>query len=209
MRLLSLFSPLMRSVRRFRRSLAALCAGLAVLAGLSALSQPTGDLSWIVVTSRALPAGEVLQADDLTRVRWPSWACPQQRLDDPAPLLGRALVIALPANAAVVEGAVVGPTAAVGVGLMVVPVQLISAADGLIRPGDRIDLIGMTGDGEAATVLAAKARVVALPRRADEGGLIATTGTANGVLALVEVKPAEAAKLAESSPGRPVSFAFR
>lgn len=192
-------------VRRHRRPLAALLAALAVLATVSALSRPPAELAWAVVTTRPVTAGAILEAADLTAVRLPVGALPDSRVTAPADVVGRVVSIALPRNAVVVPGAVVARDRPSAQGLVIVPVTLVSTADGLVRTGDRIDLIGTDTDGHAQA-LASAALVVAVP--ATGGGGLLSGATPSSGLVLVEVAPDVATRIAESADRGPLSFAL-
>lgn len=193
-------------VRRHRRPLAALVAALAVLAALSTLSRPSAELAWAVVTTRPVAAGAVLEAADLASVRLPVAALPEPRVGDPGEVVGRVVSIALPANAVVVAGAVAARDRPSAQGLVIVPVTLISSAQGLVLAGDRIDLIGPDADGHTRT-LASGARVVAVPSSDGTGGLLGGGASSSG-LVLVEVTPEVAARIAEVADRGPLSFAL-
>lgn len=104
----------------------------------------------VLVAARDLPAGHTLQAEDLARRDVPSAFVPAGSLDDASldQALGRQLLISLGAGEpisiaqlAAVDGRSLAARLQAGTRAMTVPVDDISSQAGLIRPGDRIDLL--------------------------------------------------------------------
>jgi pilus assembly protein CpaB len=104
----------------------------------------------VVVAARDLPAGRVLQDGDLARRDMPSAFVPGGALaaDEKGRAVGQQLVYPLSAGDAVVSAHLAGrggPTLAArlrrGARAVTVPVDEVSSQAGLVRPGDRIDLM--------------------------------------------------------------------
>jgi Flp pilus assembly protein CpaB len=162
-RLRSLPRSLRRSLLRRRRLLAAVCAFVAVLAGLRATAAPLPETVRVTVAARDLGAGTRLSAADLTTVSLPPEAVPAGRIRDP---VGRELAGPLRRGAPLTDASVLGP----GLvrdrpGLVAMPVRLPDTAmAGLLRLGERVDLLATdpAGSGPASTVVR-DALVLALP----------------------------------------------
>lgn len=104
----------------------------------------------VLVAARDLPSGRVLRESDLARREMPSAFVPGGALsvDAAARAVGQQLVFALRRGDALVESHLAGregPTLAArlqrGTRAVTVPVDEVSSQAGLVRPGDRIDLM--------------------------------------------------------------------
>ena len=104
----------------------------------------------VIVAAVDLPAGRVLRETDLARRDMPSAFVPGGALPAAARdrVVGQQLVVALSAGDAVVESHLAGrsgPTLSArlqqGTRAVTVPVDEVSSQAGLVRPGDRIDLM--------------------------------------------------------------------
>ena len=104
----------------------------------------------VLVAARDLPSGRVLRGSDLARREMPSAFVPGGALsvDAAARAVGQQLVFALRRGDALVEAHLAGgegPTLAArlqrGTRAVTVPVDEVSSQAGLVRPGDRIDLM--------------------------------------------------------------------
>jgi Flp pilus assembly protein CpaB len=158
-------NQLHRFVFEHRRVLAAVCAGLAVLAALSALREsPSG--SAVVVTSRDLASGQVIAAGDLDTRLLPADSVPDHSLSRSA-ALGRRVAGPMRQGEALTDYRVLRPDALKGYGPgSVLTTVRVAEADGLtgIQVGDRIDVIAVDPNGESkATVVARKVEVVTIP----------------------------------------------
>lgn len=157
-----------------RRVLACVLLLLAVATGVGGrmAARPSGHP--VVVAARDLPAGAVLAVGDLTRQPWGGGAAPPGAFDRADQVAGRRLSGALGRGEAVTTSRLLGRGLATGLpaGQVAVAVNLGSASVGLLRPGDRIDLVAApVADGAGATVLARDALVLAvLPGKADSEG---------------------------------------
>ena len=147
-----------------RRLLMALAVGLAVLAGLRALSPPPPPSAEVVVAAHDLQGGGVLSAGDVVVRRFPTDATPAGASAEVSGVEGRTLA------APVRSGEVITDRRVLGAGLLeahpgsvAVPVRLPDAeVGGLLRVGDRVDLVAASARGPA-TVVADAAPVLALP----------------------------------------------
>ena len=104
----------------------------------------------VIVAAVDLPAGRVLRESDLARRDMPSAFVPGGALPAAARdrAVGQQLVVALSAGDAVVESLLAGrsgPTLSArlqqGTRAVTVPVDEVSSQAGLVRPGDRVDLM--------------------------------------------------------------------
>ncbi|MEO6605108.1 MAG: SAF domain-containing protein [Aeromicrobium sp.] len=157
----------MDSVRRFvflhHRLLAAICAGLAVLAALSAVRQ-TPDGVRVLVAHDDLSSGHVIKESDV-RVTLLSTA-PDHALQS-SDAVGRRVAGPMRAGEPFTDYRVLKPNALDGYGDDAVLTSiLVSDVGGLtgVQVGDRIDVIAVDPHGEAkATVVARAVEVVTVP----------------------------------------------
>jgi pilus assembly protein CpaB len=151
---------------RFRISSTWWLAFLAVLAGLAAFWSTHRFLDanaasvrrqWeqryalrpVLVAARDLTPGQVLQSSDLARREMPVGFLPSGTFADTdlESAVGKRLTLVLRAGDPVGEGAIEGPTPALAYRLpegsraVTVPVDEVSSQAGLVRPGDRVDLM--------------------------------------------------------------------
>ncbi|NYG58678.1 Flp pilus assembly protein CpaB [Nocardioides daedukensis] len=141
---------LRRLVLRRRRLLSALLLGLAVLAGLRAVAPPPASTTTVVVAAHDLPAGAVVTEADLTTVALPDAAVPTG-LASTTYAIGRSTTGPVRRGEPITTVRLVGESLLKGYsGLVAVPVRLPdSEVVGLVRVGDRIDLLATdpgTGD---------------------------------------------------------------
>ncbi|HCB03209.1 MAG TPA: pilus assembly protein CpaB [Nocardioides bacterium] len=153
---------LRRAVLRRRRLLAAVLALLAVWAGLRATAAPPPPTLAVTVAAHDLSAGAVLDADDVTTVRFAPGTAPAGHIRDP---VGRQLA------GPVRRGEPITDAALLGAGLVrdrpdlvALPVRLPdSAMAELLRVGDQVDLVAADPQGGPASTVARSALVLALP----------------------------------------------
>ena len=151
---------------RFRLSPTWLLATLAVVAGLAAFWSTRRFLDenaagvrrhWeqryalrpVLVAARDLTPGQVLQSSDLARREMPAGFVPSGTFADTEfdKAVGQRLASVLRAGDPVGEGAIEGRTPALAYRLpegsraVTVPVDEVSSQAGLVRPGDRVDLM--------------------------------------------------------------------
>jgi Flp pilus assembly protein CpaB len=192
-RLARLRRRLRRAVLARRRVLAVVCAALAVLAGLRAVSPPPPATAPAVVAARDLSGGDVLEPRDLTVVELPPDAVPAGATASPAPLVGRTTAAPLRRGEAVTDVRVVAPSLVSGYpGLVAVPIRLGDAATlPLLSVGDRIDVMAADPRGRHADVVASDVPVLAIPAPG-----VREDGLVSGGLVVVAATPADARRLA-------------
>lgn len=157
----------MDSIRRFlflhHRAIAAICAGLAVLAGLSAVRQ-TPDGVRVVVARHDLVSGHVVEKSDLLVAILA--AAPDHTLTTSS-AVGRRVAGPMRAGEPFTDYRVLQPDAldAYGEGAVLTSVS-IPDPEGLtgVQVGDRIDVIAVDPHGESkAEVVARDVEVVTIP----------------------------------------------
>ncbi|MFC7879621.1 Flp pilus assembly protein CpaB [Isoptericola sp. NPDC057391] len=200
---------------RARFVLAAACCGLAAAAVVQAVRPAPPPTVDVVVPARTLPAGERVDAADLTTVAVPVALAPDGVATEPAALVGRTPVTALPAGLPLHPGLLPGGgvVAQAPRGTVVVPVRLEDTAAGWLSPGDRVDLV-LTGEAARAAgtggsadrddaYLARRALVLPSPDNPEPAGsglLGGATGTSQGAgVTLVAVAEDEAPGLSAAS----------
>lgn len=168
-----------------RRLLAAVCAGVTVLLVLSAV-RADGETGSAVVVDRDLPAGTVLTASDLRVTSLPVEALPDGAATDRGDVAGRTLVGPARAGEVLTDRRVLDPRDLGGYAVddpALVPVRLAdTAALGMLRVGDRVDVVAVDPQGqEGPRVVAAGAVVVSVPttegRSAGEDAIGVVTDT--------------------------------
>lgn len=144
-----------------RRALAAVLAGVAVLGALRVSAPPPVATVPVTVAGRDLAAGVVVTAADLAVVDLPPGSVPDGLAEAP---VGRTLAAPLRRGEPVTDVRLVGPGLAAGYpGLTLVPVRFPDAAAvGVLRPGDRIDVVAADPRAGDAETVAAGAVVVTL-----------------------------------------------
>ena len=114
-----------RAVQARRRPLAAVLAGVAVLAALRTLAPPPVPTVEVLVAARDLAAGSVVGADDVVPAAYSPGLAPHGLADDP---VGRVLAAPLRQGEPVTDVRLVGPSLTEGYdGLVAVPVRLPDA----------------------------------------------------------------------------------
>jgi Flp pilus assembly protein CpaB len=156
-----------RHVLARRRPLAAVCAAVAVLVGLRVGAGPPPPTVEVPVAARDLPAGSVVGAADIATAAFAPGTEPHGVPDDP---VGRVLAAPVVAGEPVTDVRLVGRgLAAAHPDLTVMPVRLPDAGvAGLLRPGDRIDLVAADPGSGEATPLAYDVLVLAVPSATDQ-----------------------------------------
>lgn len=196
---------LRRAVLRRRRLLAATLVALAVGAGLRAVAAPPPATVEVSVAAADLPAGTVLSAEDLQPLSLPPDAYPASAEASP---VGRTLAAPLRRGEPVTDVRLVGPDLTEGLDVVALPVRLPDAgAVGLLRVGDRLDLLGADPRGGGATTLAAGARVLALPGLGTEGAATGVTGMP-GRLLVVGVSAEEVDPLVAATVDSVLTFVW-
>lgn len=187
--------------------MSAVCAALAVWAGLTSVHHGTARTVSVLVAAHDLPPGAVVGPGDLRTVGLQADVVPPSAIRPGATVVGQAIAVAVPAGLPLTRAALsVGRV--LPKGTEAVPVRLADpgAAD-LLHPGDRVDVLVAHGDGTTAVDIApadgggvgaartADATIVAgdvavlsvpTPRTAsgDQGGLVVVAATAGQATAL-------------------------
>jgi Flp pilus assembly protein CpaB len=159
-------------------------------------AQPAGVT--VVVTARDRPAGAILAKADLRTVSLPAGVVPAGAARQLPALLGRTLAGPVRRGETVTDARLVGPGLTAGLGPQessAVPVRLAEAeAAALVRPGDRVDVLGtpveaagVAGGGTDAIEVATGVRVLAV---------LGGDEAADGVVLVIAAAPAAARRLA-------------
>jgi Flp pilus assembly protein CpaB len=151
-----------RTVLSRRRPLAALCAGVAVLAGLQAARPDPAATVPVTVAARDLPSGTVLTRGDLVVRRFPSDVAP---VGSDARAVGRTLAAPVRRGEPVTDVRLVaGGLASSYPDRVVLPVRIADAdAVALLQVGDHIDLLAADPRRGTASYAALDVPVLALP----------------------------------------------
>lgn len=201
-----LLSQLVRTLRWHRRTFAAFLAAVAVYASLQALAARDGTVA-VVTAVNPISGGQKIDAADVAVTALPGDAVPEGAIGDPAEVIGRIAIAALPRRAVLTPDDLVTGGRLVSPGRVALPVSLgQSAAVELVKVGDTIDILGSDPAGESVAVVASGVRVVAMPAT-DSGGMLADTSGERVVL--VEVSPAQAAEITASAALAALSISFR
>ena len=192
-----------RAVLRRRRLLAALLTAIAVATGIHAAAPPPARVG-VLVASHDLAPGEVIGTNDLTEARFAPGTVPTGLDDAPE---GRILAAPLRAGEPVTDVRLVGRALAASYpGLTAVPVRLPDAGmAGLLRVGDRVDLVAADPQGSGASIVAAGVPVLALPAAAPDD---AAAGGLPGRLVVVGAEPADVPRIADASVRYFLTFVY-
>ena len=203
-RLTRALRPVRRAVLRRRRLLAAVLTAVAVASGLHAAVAPPPARVGVPVAARDLPAGVVLSAGDLTDAEFAPGSVPDGVAADAA---GRTLAAPLRRGEPVTDVRLVGRALTdAHADLTALPVRLPDAGMvGLLRAGDRIDLLAADPQGSGARTVAADVLVLAVPRATAAS---AGEGTTGGRLVVVGVHPEEVTDVADAAVRYFLTFAF-
>jgi Flp pilus assembly protein CpaB len=195
--------PARRAVLSRRRPLAAVLAGLAVVAALHDVRPPPPDVRGVPTVARDLPAGATLSDRDVVTVDYAPDTVPAGLADDP---VGRVLAAPMRAGEAVTDVRLVGaPLAAAYPDDVVVPVRLPDAGmAALLHVGDRVDLVAADPQGDEARLVASGVTVLALPAPDDEDA----SGGLPGRLVLVAAPVAVRESLAQAAVTGFLTFTY-
>lgn len=171
--------------------------------------RPAPEGGEVVTLRRDVSAATPLTADDLHLVPVTDPARPADALVDTSEALGRITALGLPAGTVLSESMLTGAALVDGLpsGLVLAPVRLADAeVVGLLRPGDRIDLVTTVSDAAGspgpAHVVAESALVVAQTER-DDGGFLGASRT-ESTLILVGVSETDAVHLVAANAWAPL-----
>lgn len=192
-----------RAVLARRRSLAALCAGIAVVTGLHAATASPPPTVAVPTAAHDLPAGTVLDDTDVTSVSLPPAAVPAGVTPR---AVGRVLAAPLRAGEPITDVRLVGAgLAAAHPDLATLPVRLPDAAlVSLLEAGDRIDLIATDPQAGGSRVVAAGALVLAIPDPVAAQG----AATPAGALVVLGVEPAAVPTVSEAGVRWFLSYSY-
>jgi Flp pilus assembly protein CpaB len=195
--------PLLRRLARHRAPLAAALVALAVASGLSAVAPADAAAVTVVAAAGDLAAGTVLADAELTTVRLPPDAVPTGALRAVDDARGQRLAGAVRAGEALTDVRLLGPGLLPPGGDVAVPVRVAEpAVAGLLRPGDRVDVLAAAPEGgEAARTVVSDVVVLAVPSL-DEGGL-------DGALLVLAATTGGASRLAAAAVSGRLSVAVR
>lgn len=180
----------------------------ATAAGITAAAPPSPPTVAVVVAARQLTGGQQLRSADLGIRELPRAAAPDQAITDPSTVVGRTLVAPLSLGSAITRLSVIGDHPTVADGNVIAPVRISDAAVlGLLRVGDRVDIVAADPEsGAGAQVIAHQVRVVTIPRTTDSGSGLDPGSSDPQTLVLVEVSTDEATTLADAAAGSQLSL---
>lgn len=178
-----------------RRGLVALCAAVAVWAVVVALRPPGPATTTVWTAARDLPSGTVLAGDDLRARQVPVGVAPPaaRGLDV---LRGRTLAAPMSTGEIATTTRLMGNDQLSGYpGRSALPLRIPDAATvGLLRPGDRVDLVGSDPQRpQHGTRITRDAIVLALPQESGTGH--------EGRLVVFAVPSEEAVAVASAASG--------
>jgi pilus assembly protein CpaB len=200
-------------------------------AAIPAAAQPAQNTTEVMVATRALPVGTILDATSFKYVAWPKelveGAYYIKGESEPAKLQGTVVRFAIPAGQPIMQGALVKPgdrgflaaALAPGMRAVTVPVSAQGAnVSGFVFPGDRIDLVLTQtveggGDGpplKASETIMRNLRVLATDQKTDKqtddkGNTVVSTFST----VTVEATPKIAEKLAVAQTLGSLSLSLR
>jgi Flp pilus assembly protein CpaB len=182
-----------RAVLSRRRPLAALCAAGAVLAAVHAVRPSPGPTVTVDVAAHDLRSGAVLRDGDLVPRTYPAGLAP---VGSAVYALGRTLAAPVRAGEPVTDVRLVAPSLLDGYpGRVALPVRIADAAAvGLLRSGDRVDLVAADPRRGTASYVAMGVPVLAVPAPDSEqaGGSASLTGR----LVVVGALPSDVGRIA-------------
>jgi Flp pilus assembly protein CpaB len=159
------------------------------------------------VAVRDLPAGVVLRRDDLVVRRYPASAAP---VGSTGMAVGRTLAAPVRRGEPVTDVRLVSPAlAAAYPDREVLPVRIADAAAvGLLRPGDRVDLVAADPRRGSASYVATDTPVLALPADSQSAGSDLRASGQTGRLVVLAVLPSEVEAVAGAAATEVLSVAI-
>lgn len=196
---------------------------------VSAASMPEADQPHVLVATKALPVGTILDAESFRFQPWPKdlieTAYYLKGQADPAKLAGSVVRNAITAGQPLTQGSLINPgdrgflAAALGPGMraITVPVQAQTSVAGFVFPGDRVDMVltqsvAGGGDGEPLKVsetILRNLRVLATDQRTDAMGPDGKPVVQTFSNVTLEVTPKIAEKIAVSQTVGSLSLTLR
>ncbi|WP_336972704.1 Flp pilus assembly protein CpaB [Sphingobium aromaticiconvertens] len=197
---------------------------------VNAAAMPTAaDQPHVLVATKALPVGTILDAESFRYQPWPKDLVEQvyylKGQADPAQLAGAVVRNAITAGQPLTQGSLVKPgdrgflAAALGAGMraVTVPVSAQSSVAGFIFPGDRVDLVltqsvSGGGDGDPLKVsetILRNLRVLATDQRTDAMGADGKPVVQTYSNVTIEVTPKIAEKIAVAQTIGSLSLSLR
>lgn len=143
----------------------------------------------VVTAAHDLMAGAVLAAADVRVSQWPTALRPASAITSLKNAIGRRVVSAVGSGEVITLTRVVGSELTSGLppGLIAVPIPLVdSAAAGLIRAGDHVDLLSPPNDASHPAAMVASAALVLAVIAAPPG-----TNASNAQLVVAVDRPTE------------------
>ncbi|MFX4273625.1 RcpC/CpaB family pilus assembly protein [Propionibacteriaceae bacterium Y1685] len=205
-----------RAVSWHRRKLAVLAAVIAVLAAVNAASPAPPATTAVVTATHALAGGHTVTAEDVRLTDMPDGVLPEQVLGSLEEVIGRTLAAPATAGQMITATDVVSPRMMLGdASTVVAPLRLSDAqVAGLLAVGDEVDVVAADPRNEGrTTVVAERARVVAIPSRAAGSsgplGMGGGQSSSSGQLVLIAVAPAAAKQLATAASTSQLSIMWR
>ncbi len=167
-----------------------------MLAGLHAVRPPPGPTVTVEVAAHDLASGAVLTDADLVPRRYPADLAPVGSAPDAA---GRTLAGPVRAGEPVTDSRLVAASLLDGYpGRVALPVRIADAAAvGLLRSGDRVDLVAADPRRGTASYVAVGVPVLAIPRP-DPGQATGSPGL-TGRLVVVGAAPSEVDRIAAAA----------
>jgi pilus assembly protein CpaB len=204
----ALLRDVRRAVRSHRRLLAAVCTATAVATGLSVLAPSPPASTTVLAAARDLTAGRALELDDLRALELPPSAVPAGALRPGASILGRVVAGPVRRGEPLTDVRLVGAALLAALpapGQVALPVRIADpAAVGLLRAGDRVDVLAAAEGQATAVVVAADALVVTVPD-GDQGA----DPLAGGALVVLATSPDTARRIAQAAVTARLSVMMR
>ncbi|KWW98992.1 SAF domain protein [Carbonactinospora thermoautotrophica] len=206
----------LRALRRMlawhRRWVAAALAGAAVLALVGALRPAPPPGQTVLAAARDIPGGVVLRPADLRPVALPAEAVPAGALRPGAQVAGRLLAGPMRRGEPLTDVRLLGPELLAGYredgrALVATPIRVADPGVArLLAPGDRVAVFAAdarTSGDPVARMVAAGARVLAVPRAYDPGSPsdppAGDPAAAEGALVVLATTPELAQELARAA----------
>jgi Flp pilus assembly protein CpaB len=202
-----LIDSLVRAFRWHRRWFAAILAAVAVLATLDALSPAAAGTVPVVVAAHEITGGSAIAASDLEVLQFPASAVADGAFGDPSGLVGKEVVVTIPARRPLTGTDLLDAAALVGPGKVAVPVRFSDAGTvAILHVGSRVDVLGQNGSDAVVGTIARDLRVVAIPG-SDVGGVLGSSS--GGGLVLVEADETQSAAILSAGSGGTLGYVLR